>query len=88
MAPLKQQCGARLEHPQSPTLHDLPGRREPHPHGTRRPHPVDPAADDPQPAVPRDHAKDGIAARHNQVGWNKQYLSKVLSNWNAIALAD
>lgn len=32
-------------------------------------------------------AKGGIAAKHKQVGWNDGYLLKILSNWNAIALA-
>ena len=31
-------------------------------------------------------AKDGIAARRKQAGWNDGYLLKVLSNENVIAL--
>ena len=31
-------------------------------------------------------AKGGIAARRKQAGWNNEYLARVLSNWNAIAL--
>ena len=33
-------------------------------------------------------AKGGIAARRKRAGWNKEYLLRILSNSNAIALPE
>jgi len=70
------------------SLHCLPGRHRPHPHRPCRPQPVESEAEDPHLLRRETTSKDGIAARRKQASWNKQYLSKVLSNWNVIALTD